>query len=200
MTTASPGAGRLQIGWHSIDITPDYPVLIAGQFHARVSEGVADPVTATALALESGAERAVLVSCDLVAVSDELRHAVRQRLAGSLPGLDPLRVIFNATHTHTGPEIREPTLGAGHVSMGTGVELNVCPPVEYIDWAAGRLSAAITAAPGPIATTTIASISSTGPPRGCSSISSFSVAAAASSLATTAFSIAARLQPGPTNL
>lgn len=46
----------LKIGWAQVDITPDKPVLIAGQFHARVSEGVLDPITATILVWESGAD------------------------------------------------------------------------------------------------------------------------------------------------
>jgi len=49
-------SNNLQIGWSSADLTPHRPVLIAGQFHARVSEGVMDPVTATVLALESRAD------------------------------------------------------------------------------------------------------------------------------------------------
>ena len=46
-------SNTLHIGWASADITPEQPVVITGQFYARVSEGVMDPVTATALALES---------------------------------------------------------------------------------------------------------------------------------------------------
>ena len=64
---------ELKIGWAQADITPPEPCLVCGQFFARISEEVWDPVTATALALESGPEQAVLVSCDLVAVPDELR-------------------------------------------------------------------------------------------------------------------------------
>ena len=39
----------LLIGWASREITPERPALLRGQFHARVSEGVMDPVTVTAL-------------------------------------------------------------------------------------------------------------------------------------------------------
>ncbi|MFC1526940.1 hypothetical protein ACFL6X_09050 [Candidatus Latescibacterota bacterium] len=146
MSHPSATEEHLQIGWAATDITPERPVLIAGQFHARVSEGVADPVTATALAIQRGHELAVLVSCDLVAISDELRDAVRGLVKGRLPDLDPTRVVLHATHTHTGPEIREPTLGAGHVSMGTGVDLEVWPPEEYIPWAAARVGEVVTQA------------------------------------------------------
>lgn len=36
----------IKAGWASTDITPGKPVVVTGQFHARVSEGVMDPVTA----------------------------------------------------------------------------------------------------------------------------------------------------------
>ena len=96
------------IGWASADITPDKPVIIHGQFHARISEGVMDPVTATALAIESGkgesSEKAIMISCDLVFISNDLRDAVRKLLKKSLPELDPTMIIMNGTHTHSGPQ------------------------------------------------------------------------------------------------
>ena len=117
----------LHVGWASTDITPDKPVVIAGQFHARVSEGVLDPITATALALESTdsdgpANQCVMVSCDLAVIADNLRDQVRAIVTEQLPQLDPLSIMFNATHTHEAPEIRTDTLvGAGHGIDGLDV-------------------------------------------------------------------------------
>ena len=37
------------LGWASADITPTKPVLIAGQFHARMSEGIRSKVVAVAV-------------------------------------------------------------------------------------------------------------------------------------------------------
>lgn len=91
----------LRIGFSEIDLTPDRPVRLAGQFAERVSESVETPVTATAMAVECGADQAVLCSCDLVSVSPDLLAAVRERLGGECDGLDPARVILCATHTHT---------------------------------------------------------------------------------------------------
>src|SRR5690554_6010281 len=57
----------LKIGWAEVDITPSRPVLVAGQFHARVSEGVLDPVTATVMAIESTkagqSVKTIMISC-----------------------------------------------------------------------------------------------------------------------------------------
>lgn len=93
----------LRIGWSSVDITPEDPVILRGQFHARVSQGVRDPVTATALALERDGVQSVMVSVDRVSIPDDIRAAVRDVLSTSAPGLDPSQVSMSATHTHTAP-------------------------------------------------------------------------------------------------
>jgi len=147
----TPSADGLQIGWGRADLTPDKPVLICGQFHARVSEGVSDPIFATALAIESiengrSIEQAVMVSCDYVSVADPLREGVRSRLQQDLPDLDASKVFFNATHTHTGPEIRgfELTQTGGDTVAGRcGIELDAMEPADYVDFAVERIAAAI---------------------------------------------------------
>ena len=45
--------GGLRIGWASVDITPEGPVVMAGGARARLSTGVMDPIGMTALVLES---------------------------------------------------------------------------------------------------------------------------------------------------
>lgn len=141
------GARAFRVGWGSADITPTKPVLLAGQFHARVSEGVADPIGATAMAIEcvdaEGSRQAsVLVSCDLVCIADGLRDAVRDRLRTRLPDLDPMRVVLNATHTHTAPEVPRGS-GLGGVPARPDIDLGVMPAQAYADFAADRISDAI---------------------------------------------------------
>ena len=99
----------MQIGWASTDITPERPVVLHGQFHARISQRVNDPLLATALALDAGAggDHAVLVSCARVGIPWEILRRVREALAPRLPDLAPRNVILSATHTHTAPEIEE---------------------------------------------------------------------------------------------
>lgn len=142
----------LRIGWAEADLTPDQPVLVSGQFHARVSEAVADPVTATALAIESRRPdgppaQAVLVGCDFVSIPDALRDDVRSRLRSVLPDLDPMAVFLNATHTHTGPEprVHDDVLqaGGGTVAGWTGLDLPVMPPAQYAAMAAERIATAV---------------------------------------------------------
>ena len=78
--------------------------------NTRISKGVESPVTATALALESRQgnevlDQAILVSCDLVVIGDGILEPVRQRLKTRIPGFDASKLILNATHTHTAPDL-----------------------------------------------------------------------------------------------
>ena len=103
-------AGALRLGWASADITPDRPVVITGGSAARISEGVADHIYATALALESTgnngtSEMVVMVSLDLVGVTDILYSRVQDLVRKATPEVAADKIILNATHTHTAPEI-----------------------------------------------------------------------------------------------
>jgi hypothetical protein len=140
-------SGNLFIGWASVDITPDKSVLLLGQFPARVSEGVMDPITATALAIESvkgdgSSEKTIMISCDLAVIGDlfqpekNFRDNVREILKRSVPELSPYQIIINATHTHTAPVIS--TLSAKDIY---GVELDVMPPSDYLKFLSDRLAA-----------------------------------------------------------
>ena len=104
-------AGQFRVGWASADLTPEEPVILTGFSRARISEGVLDPITATALAMESiqdgeATGMAIMVSCDLISISDELRDQVRAMVKQSLPEIDTDKIVLNATHTHCGPETR----------------------------------------------------------------------------------------------
>lgn len=128
----------LAIGWATTDITPNKPVQLAGQFHERISQFVHDPITATALALETQGEdgdRAILVSCDLVNIPEELLARLRGWLAGRLPGFDSRKLLLAATHTHTAPSPRE----AWYPSAKPGV----LTPSEFSEFFVERVGAAV---------------------------------------------------------
>lgn len=135
---------KLKIGWAQADITPDEPVLIAGQRHSRVSEGVRDPVTATALALEQGDEHCVMISWDLASASDELCGLVRERVAAA-GGPDQDALIMFGTHTHAAPAARMSRYGQEYHPLlpASGVELDVMSPEDYVLFAADRIAAAV---------------------------------------------------------
>jgi hypothetical protein len=143
----------LLIGWAQTDLTPEKPVALHGQFHVRISEGVEDPITATALALASEDARVVFVSCDLCVISDDLHAAVLERLDGVVP---PDDLVMHATHTHNGPETSRPDGTNIPFAVVPDVDLPVMPTVEYLAFAADRIADAVhrawaSCAPGSVA-------------------------------------------------
>jgi hypothetical protein len=104
MTNAN--TDHLSIGWASRDVTPDRPVNLCGQFHMRISKGVKDPVTVTALALSAGSspsDQIIFVSCDTVVVSKQAFAQIHATLRQQAPEINPDWLIISATHTHTAP-------------------------------------------------------------------------------------------------
>lgn len=93
----------LLAGWARADITPQVGVDLCG-FGSRAgpSEGVHDPLLATALCLSDKKERAAVVTADLIGLDAgtvaEVRGQVRERLGAEAPD-----VMIACSHTHSGP-------------------------------------------------------------------------------------------------
>ncbi len=147
--------GLCRIGWAQADITPAQPVIIIGS-SPRVSEGVLDFITATALVVESQADdgspvQIVMVSCDLVEISDSLRDAVREKLKKHLPELNPQSVFIGAIHSHATPDNMPNGNSFPYYYLETvepvenayGVELPVMSAREYVEFASDRIAAAV---------------------------------------------------------
>ncbi|MBQ7033686.1 MAG: hypothetical protein IJN25_08535 [Clostridia bacterium] len=124
---------KLLFGWAEIDITPKKNVALAGQFAERISEYVEKPLSATALTVKNEKEQCIFVSCDLVGVPANLVDAVREKLSGNEYGIDPMKVILNAIHTHTGPVF--PRLGRSDSSCSAKKILqSLLPPgKKYVE-------------------------------------------------------------------
>lgn len=113
LPSTSVFAGSIRIGWESVDITPENPVVMRG---GVVSTGVLDPITATVLAMESVGdqvtERVLLISCDLQHITDGNRYAanmlgdVRAVVHSQSPEIRPEQIIMMATHTHVAPAVQ----------------------------------------------------------------------------------------------
>jgi hypothetical protein len=150
--------GNLFIGWESVDITPNRPVVITGGSSARVSEGISDPITATILLFESvskgsPSETTVMVSTDLIGISYILEERIKDGVRRSIPEIDANKIILNATHTHTAPDQNISTdLDDMHKKLGLnvpvawakwGIDLGVMTAEEYVEFAGGLISEAI---------------------------------------------------------
>jgi hypothetical protein len=153
-------SGGLHIGWGSANLTPDKPVIMSGGSRARLSTGVMDPLTATALVLEfrgrdgKRTEQIIMVSVDMGSIHAEMLDRVLELLKTRASEIDPGNVIINATHTHAAVERRQdPVLVKKFAELGIdvplewswwGMDLGVRPtPLEYAEFASGRIADAI---------------------------------------------------------
>ncbi len=101
-------ASELHIGTATADITPKLPVALMGQFNLRIADTVETPLTANVIALESregnrSLEVAILVSCDVVEIPEDLLLMVRDEVHKTIPEIDAKKIFLNAIHTHTAP-------------------------------------------------------------------------------------------------
>ena len=94
---------NLLIGWASRDVTTTKPVNIPGQFQMRISQGVMDPVTVTALVIDNGADCVIFLSADLVVIRSYLLDELREAVAEKNMQIPVNKILMNATHTHTAP-------------------------------------------------------------------------------------------------
>jgi hypothetical protein len=94
-------------GVSTINITPDWPVRLAG-FATRSkaeAEGTLIQLNAKALALGSDKQGAsVVITVDLIGIPWNVTKEVARRLQAKA-GLDPAHLAISASHTHSGPEL-----------------------------------------------------------------------------------------------
>lgn len=126
---------QLYAGWSTQSITPDRPVALAGQFETRISQKVMDPITCTALAIETRnheqiVDQAIMISCDLISIRETLYLEVKKLLQKELPDFNPDQLVLNATHTHTGPEMND-----GRYEIPP----DAMQPSEYVQFAAKQI-------------------------------------------------------------
>ncbi|MBU4286082.1 MAG: hypothetical protein KKD76_04165, partial [Verrucomicrobia bacterium] len=74
-------------------------------FHMRISKGVKDPLTVTALAMSTGDDSVIFVSCDAPYVPSVIYDRCRAAVRAKAPEIDLNKIILNGTHTHTAPQI-----------------------------------------------------------------------------------------------
>lgn len=102
--TSDTFADDLTIGSASVKISPPIGASMAGYFYERGVDGIHDDIYAKALVIESTGSKIVIVSCDLIGVSEELVADTRKLIEKTL-GINASHVMIGATHSHTGPVI-----------------------------------------------------------------------------------------------
>lgn len=96
----------MQAGFAEIIITPPQATCLLAGYALYPATGVHDELYASAVYLQEGEQRALLVSYDLLAMERELIARLKQGVQQAL-GLSPNSIFFTCTHTHEGPEVRE---------------------------------------------------------------------------------------------
>lgn len=155
----APRVGRLTYGWATESIVPNRPIAIGGQYQTRVSGQVHDPITVTALAVETQDDRGVIdqvvwVSCDLVAIRKVTIENARRLVAKAVPDLDVSKIIVSATHTHTAPALMDTAETNLHpyeflrswAYRIPAEQTDVMQPREYLELLERQLALAITRA------------------------------------------------------
>jgi len=91
-------------GWGEADITPDgRAVELEGQYYQRVAAGIHSRLKTTVLVLEQNGDISAMVSLDVLALPNDFRRPLQERVAAAVPGLIPERVLVNTIHTHNAP-------------------------------------------------------------------------------------------------
>jgi hypothetical protein len=141
-SSAAANEYPLYVGWAAADITPDKPVNLVGQMTKRISQGVLDPLTATALALETRdqtgtKEQAILISYDLVWTRKEIQQRLQKLVESRITDFDVGKLFLNATHTHTAPGVLD---GAFYGLYDVSKDEGVMKASQYADFLLERLA------------------------------------------------------------
>ncbi|MDW7656104.1 MAG: hypothetical protein SCM11_02895 [Bacillota bacterium] len=94
---------KLMIGMSQVDMTPLAPVSLRGQFHSRISKSVESPLLVNVFAAEADGQQIIICACDLLDVNAGFCERVRLLIRYRQASIDVSKIIFCATHTHTGP-------------------------------------------------------------------------------------------------
>ncbi len=110
----------LKAGFSRVDVTPPLGTFVAGDFSARYSKTVLDPIYLNALAIEVDGERVVIIACDFLMISMKYATPLRELIAKRL-GLPAENIMLCALHQHSSIHIRD------------GANNNVLTDHAYID-------------------------------------------------------------------
>ncbi|OJW12908.1 MAG: hypothetical protein BGO49_20415 [Planctomycetales bacterium 71-10] len=126
------GAVPWKAGAATVKITPERPLILLGYTDRNGPfDGVSDDISARALALEDAqGRRGVIVAADLVGFQAAIVTDVVAGRIAERTGVPRDRLIFNASHTHTGPV----------VSLDPNTTLNVAHPAMTLEVAEATIT------------------------------------------------------------
>ncbi len=96
---------QFKIGVAAEVITPPLGTLLYGYAFRRPAAVVNDDLRVSAIAVEQGDVKAIMISADVVSIGSDLGDRIRA-LVSEETGVNADNVSFSATHTHSGPAIK----------------------------------------------------------------------------------------------
>ena len=90
----------LQAGFARLDITPPLGHTLAGYFHARVADGILDPLELNAIAIGNGTDTVILITADLISMDARQSLTIRELIEKEC-GVPAEHVVINCLHQHT---------------------------------------------------------------------------------------------------
>jgi len=106
---------KLKAGTAREIITPKLGGLLAGYGSPNPSASIHDDLTVTAVALEYGDTKIVLLSVSLCLINNDISIELRKK-CGDAAGMPYTNIILSTTHTHTGPVL--PGIGDDYAGEG----------------------------------------------------------------------------------
>lgn len=92
----------MKTGFSRVCINPPYDAPIVGYYEPRYTKGILDDIYVRAVALDDGANKAVIIALDLIELGqkyfDDLKECVNKAT-----GVNRDAIFINCSHTHTGP-------------------------------------------------------------------------------------------------
>jgi neutral ceramidase len=108
---------EMKAGSGRVDITPGQPIWLSGYAsRTHPSTGALTKLWAKSLAMEDEkGSRVVIVTTDLIGLPRAITDAVSARAAKEY-GLERSRILFNSSHTHTGPVVKPNLMTMFHLN------------------------------------------------------------------------------------
>ena len=95
---------KLSVGFSRMDITPMRGIGLAGYYNERRASKIRDNLNVSALAIESGEKRVLLISLDLLQIQTPICNAYRRAISEGT-GIPFESIFLHCTHTHTAPYV-----------------------------------------------------------------------------------------------
>ena len=90
----------MRIGFGRVDITPPLGTKITGAWQLRTADGVMDPLELNSVVLESGEEKIVIVTADLLAMNLANATSIRNLISAET-GIPTQNILMQCLHQHT---------------------------------------------------------------------------------------------------